>query len=78
MSEPEVLFSSATLTFIQDGNTMGTTQDTEVLEVQFLTQIPGEDPFMVLKTEGWSINTEEELSQILVKARQAIEGLLVG
>lgn len=54
----------AEITFGQSGNTMSTTSDLETLTVSFEFQMPGEEPFAVLKTEGWSISDLSDLDFI--------------
>lgn len=49
----------------QDGNTMGTTSDCEVLTICLEYQLPGELRFLVLKTEGWSCESPQELEGLL-------------
>jgi len=58
-------FDSAKISFSQDGNTIGSTSTYETLEVRLETQLPGEEPFFVIKTEGWSVNSLEELDEFL-------------
>lgn len=54
--------------FVQEGNTLGTTDEYEDLRVSLETQIPGEEPFIVIKSNtGWSINDTEELSNLINK-----------
>jgi hypothetical protein len=65
--------NGASFRFIQDGNTVGTTSDTESLEVLFETQLPGEEPFFVLKTSGWSFDDYDDIMTILVSAKTAYE-----
>ena len=65
----------ASFTFVQDGNTMGTTEKFETLTVELETQLPGEDPFIVLKTTGWSIDDMEDLTELVNKCLDAYPGL---
>ena len=55
----------------QDGNTLGTTDDTEQLTVQTDTQLPGEPPFFVIKTNGWSIDGHEDMATIIRAVQSA-------
>ena len=52
-------------TFCQDGNTMGTTCAYEAIEVRLEYQLPGEEPFIVIKTEGWSADSIGEIELLL-------------
>ena len=63
----EVLFDSATFHFSAPGNTLGTTSEYENIEIRLETQLPGEEPFIVVKTDGWSINEPEELVTLINK-----------
>lgn len=74
-NEPEILFSEGKIQFWQEGNTLGSTSDPELLTVRFETQIPDEEPFMVIVTEGWSINTAKDLADLLAKVEKAVMDL---
>jgi hypothetical protein len=72
--QPGIRFDEATFRFSQDGNTLGTTEDWESLEIRFETQLPGEEPFIVIKSEsGWSLGSLNELVELVDKCRKAIE-----
>ena len=61
-------------TWCQDGNTLGTTDECEVLHVQLELTEPGEPPFIVLKTEtGWSIDEPSELTALLERCLKAVK-----
>ena len=76
MEKPEVVKVSVEL--VQDGNTLGTTDETEVLFVDFEYQLPGDEPFVVIKSDtGWSFNDLEEFSK-LIKTIQDAESLIRG
>jgi len=67
------LFSGLTATFVQDGNTVGTTTEMEVLEVSLVTQLPGMQPFVVLKSEtGWSFDDASELQKLIEQCKLAV------
>jgi len=57
MNEPALV--SSEFVFTQEGNTMGTTSDQEQISIILQTQIPGEHPFVVIETEGWSFDGNE-------------------
>lgn len=44
----------------QEGNTLGSTSEYEILEVRFEYQTLEDGPFMVFKTDGWSIDSLNE------------------
>lgn len=72
--------SKAVFTMCQDGNTLGTTDETEELEVRLEWQLFADDPdgpFLVIKSKGWSIDSPEELKQLLDKCARAIEPFTV-
>lgn len=55
-------------TFFQEGNTLGTTTTEEEMIVDVETQcdsIEESGGFLVIKTDGWSINNVEELKDML-------------
>lgn len=55
-----------TFELLQDGNTLGTTQDWEDIKVECEYQLPGDEPFFVVKSEkGWSINNSKELAVVI-------------
>lgn len=63
-------------TFIQDGNTLGTTDETERLEIRLERQdFDEDDPFwLVIKSEtGWSFGSPEELAELIEKMKQPTE-----
>lgn len=68
------LFRS-TFEFTQDGNTVGSTSDTETCRIIFETQMPGEEPFFVLKTKGWSFDDLADIMTLLVSAKAAHEAV---
>lgn len=60
-------FSSASAEFTQDGNTVGTTDEMESIRIDLVTQLPGEEPFIVIRTSGWSINSIDEMKMLIDK-----------
>jgi hypothetical protein len=70
----KIRLSEAKAQFTQDGNTLGSTDDTEILDISFENQLPGDETFMVLRsTTGWSINYASDLTNILERVHKAIE-----
>lgn len=59
--------SSASAEFTQDGNTVGTTDELESIRIDLVTPLPGEEPFIVIRTDGWSINDIGELKMLIDK-----------
>lgn len=59
--------------FTQEGNTLGTTEEYEAITIEQETQIPGEEPFFVIRTQGWSINDADELKRLLDKCLWKME-----
>lgn len=73
MDKPEL--TRAVFEFIQDGNTDGTTSEYELLRVEF-ESVQMEPPgYIVLRTEGWSIDEPEDLSNLLFSCSQYVKGL---
>ena len=70
-SDNKPVFDSATFSFSQEGNTVGTTEDIEILTISLFTQLPGEKPFVVLQTDtGWSIDDIEELAELVKRCQE--------
>lgn len=59
--------AKVSIQLIQDGNTMGTTDDVEELQLDFEYQLPGEEPFIVFKTNGWSVDSLDEFKKQIEK-----------
>jgi hypothetical protein len=70
------LLSRATFVFVQDGNTCGTTDETEelIIEVESSSLIDGpDDCFFVLKTPtGWSLDNIKELSELIDRCKRSL------
>jgi hypothetical protein len=76
MKDYKIRLSEAKIQLVQAGNTLGTTDETEILDISFENQLPGEETFMVLRTStGWSMNSASDLTQILEQVHTAIDGL---
>jgi len=60
----------AEFVFVQDGNCSGTTDTYEWLSVSLEDGRAGH--FLVLRTEGWSIDTPAELSSLLYGILDAV------
>jgi predicted nucleotidyltransferase len=76
MKDYKIRLSEAKIQLVQAGNTLGTTDETEILDISFENQLPGEETFMVLRTStGWSMNAASDLTQILEQVHKAIDGL---
>ena len=62
------ILTDVTYTFIQEGNTDGTTAETEelIIKVEGCMNILDSGGYLVLKTStGWSVNDSSELIEIL-------------
>jgi len=70
MTDHELNFDRGVIRFTQDGNTLGTTGDVEALEIRAETQEFGGEPFFVLKTEGWSFDTIDDLVDVVWRAME--------
>lgn len=67
------MFESLTAMFCQDGNTVGTTDEYERLEISLVTQLPGMRPFFVLKSEtGWSFDSVADLKKLIDQCLLAV------
>lgn len=66
MSLNGIKIGKITFELLQDGNTLGSTEEWEELKVSCEYQLPGEDAFFVIKSEkGWSINDSKELGIVI-------------
>ena len=62
--EPEI--SSIKVNFVQCGNTLGTTQEDEELELYLEFQTTEDaGPFYVIKTDGWSFDDVSEIEDLI-------------
>ncbi len=76
MKDYKIRLSEAKVQLTQDGNTLGSTDETEILDISFENQLPGDETFMVLRSStGWSINAASDLASVLDAAHKAIDGL---
>jgi len=54
--------------YSQTGNTLGTTDEVEELTIDLEFQLNEEDgPFIVLRTEGWSLTDMSELEALVAR-----------
>lgn len=70
MEKPQI--SRAAVKFVQDGNTLGSTDICETITVFLEFQLPGEMPFFVLKTKGWSCELDE-ITELLNRVSKIAE-----
>lgn len=71
MKKPEI--DRVCMKFCQEGNTLGTTEEYESLELFLEFQLPNEDPFFVIKTDGWSFDDVSELQELVDIAKKILE-----
>lgn len=67
MEEQKPTLYKVTYSFYQEGNTDGTTDETEelIVEVEGVFDVIEEGGYMVMRTStGWSISNKEELNYI--------------
>ena len=65
--KPEL--NKASFHFTQRGNTEGTTSDIEEITIDYEV-VADEGGFFVLRTEGWSVDSVEELSELLDRIKK--------
>jgi len=71
-------FDRAEFQFSQDGNTLGSTESYESITISLETQLPGERPFIVVKSEtGWSLDDPKELTNLIDACLNAYKNLPV-
>ena len=69
--KPEI--SQVSVTYNQEGNSMGTTSDTETLIVNLEFQdSEKEGCFVVLKTEGWSVDDPKDLIELIERPKKIL------
>jgi hypothetical protein len=69
--KPEI--SQVSVTYNQEGNTLGTTSDTETLTVNLeFQESEAEGCFVVLKTEGWSIDDSKDLIELIERPKKIL------
>ena len=72
----KIRLSEAKIQLVQDGNTLGSTDETEILDISFENQLLGDETFMVLRSStGWSIDAASDLTKILEQVHRVIEGV---
>ena len=73
MDEP--MMSKISYKFYQEGNTDGTTAETEelIVEVESIGDIEQDGGYFVLKTStGWSVNDSDELVDIIKRVKRGV------
>jgi hypothetical protein len=79
MSIPRAELDTVTFTFTQEANCVdGTSHDLEVLTVEAKSSLGidrDEGAFYVLRTEQWSIDGVDEISDIIKKCEKAIDAM---
>jgi len=72
MDKPQI--AKVSVDFEQEGNTLGTTQEYESINISLEFQLCEKDgPFIVIKTDGWSIDEISELNDMINRAKKIIE-----
>ena len=73
-----ITLANAKFEFYQDGNSVGTTEDPEILHVFIECQTNvAEDGFIVIKTSsGWSVDNTAELANLVAACERAASSIL--
>jgi len=75
--EDAPVFTRGQLSFIQDGNADGTTGEIESIDFEIESSpgesLEGDGFYYVLRTEGWSFDTPEELLALIKKVQSKIK-----
>lgn len=73
--EQKPTLAEVTFGFYQDGNTLGTTEEYEKLEVTVESQVGDvtDGPFFVIRTKGWSVDGVFELDDLFKRIKNSIE-----
>ena len=76
MDKPEIIESSTK--FTQEGNTLGTTSESEEIQISLEFQLSEKDgPFYVIKTNGWSFDDVSDLNDLIKRASKVLEKKVV-
>jgi len=68
-NEPEL--SRVMVRFVQEGNTAGTTDDVETLDIELEFQLCEDDgPFFVIRTAGWSFDEPTDIAKLIRRVMQ--------
>lgn len=70
MVEPGI--SRVSIEVYQEGNTLGTTQETEEMEIILegpLGSIDKDGAFLVIKTNGWSMQSEKDFVELIDRVK---------
>jgi hypothetical protein len=76
MAEQGLILERATFEFSQDANCVSDTDGAEFLTIECESSLGidrDEGCFYVLKTKGWSIDSEEDLKKIFDRIQKAIK-----
>ena len=69
--KPEI--SQVSVTYNQEGNSMGTTSECETIDVNLEFQLSEKDGcFVVLKTEGWSFDDPKDLIELIERTKRVL------
>ena len=72
VNKPEL--QTVMVEFSQDGNTLGTTAESESIKVFLEFQLSEkEGPFFVLETKGWSFDDFSEIQELIDKAKRILD-----
>jgi len=59
--------------FSQEGNTLGTTSECETIEISLESQLSEDGHFIVIKTDGWSIDNTSELLYLIKRTEKILK-----
>jgi len=72
MEKPEI--RQVSVTYAQEGNTMGTTSNPETIAVNLEFQLGEKDGcFVVLKTKGWSIDCPSDIIELIDRTKKILD-----
>jgi len=65
--------NKVSVSFAQEGNTLGTTEEYEQIDINLEFQLDEDDgAFVVIKTDGWSMNEPEDLIPLVNRVKQIL------
>jgi hypothetical protein len=72
MEKPEI--RQVSVTYAQEGNTIGTTSATETITVNLEFQLGEKDGcFVVLKTKGWSVDVPSDIIELIDRTKKILD-----
>ena len=75
MEEEKPKLESCTFTFTQQANCLNSRDEIEQIEITFTSDLGLDftgDGFFVVKTDGWSVDSEEEFKELFARIKKVL------